>query len=103
MTVTVLSKTPPGGRCTLYLRYADALACLLGLKHEAVYCEPGADGQAPPALVIHGVHVSPSDGVIVAPEDIVAALEGIGLQVDFARCLAEMERIQEAFLTEMAG
>jgi hypothetical protein len=32
--ITILSKQPPGGRCSLYLRYADALRKKPGLEVE---------------------------------------------------------------------
>ena len=34
--VKVISQQPPGGRCTLYARYADAIAGALGCSHRIV-------------------------------------------------------------------
>ena len=104
MTVTVVSKSPAGGRCTLYARYAEALSGHFGLTVD-IHC-PGnepREGPPPPAMVIRGQVVEPSDGVIVAPEDIVAVLAKAGLCERIEDCHAELERIQDDFLTEMAG
>ncbi len=77
MTVTVISKDPPGGRCTLYTRYAEALSRHSGLPVNIHYPgdKPG-DGIAPPALVIRGKLVTPADGVIVSPDDITQTAGG---------------------------
>ena len=37
--VKVISQQPPGGRCTLYARYADAIADTLGWSHRIVHDE----------------------------------------------------------------
>lgn len=103
MTVTVVSKAPAGGRCTLYARYAEALSGHFGLT-VGIHC-PGNEPHEgpPPAMVIRGQIVEPSDGVIVAPEDIVAVLARAGLCERIEECHAELERIQDNFLNEMAG
>jgi cystathionine gamma-synthase len=104
MTVTVVSKSPPGGRCTLYARYAEAVSGHFGLAMD-IHC-PGNEpweGPPPPAIVIRGLVVEPSDGVIVAPEDIVAVLAKVGLCDRLDDCRAEIERIQDNFLTEHGG
>jgi cystathionine gamma-synthase len=92
MTVTVVSKSPAGGRCTLYARYAEALAGHYGLSVD-LHCpgETAGEGPPPPALVIRGLLVVPSDGVIVAPEDIVATLASAGLVERLDACRAELE------------
>jgi cystathionine gamma-synthase len=101
MTVTVVSRSPAGGRCTLYARYAEALSGHFGLNVD-IHClgnEP-REGPPPPAMVIRGQVVEPSDGVIVAPEDIVAILAEAGLCDRIEDCRAELDRIQDDFLTE---
>jgi cystathionine gamma-synthase len=100
MSITVVSKSPPGGRCTLYARYAEALAGHYGLTVD-IHCpgETAMDGPDPPALVIRGRTVAPSDGVIVAPEDIARTLAQAGLDDGrLAECLSELERIQDDFI-----
>lgn len=74
--VTVLSKQPPGGRCTLYIRYTEALCRYLGINSQIKYCE--SDGECvdnPPALLIGETLVKPSDGVIISPEDLINSLQ----------------------------
>jgi len=41
-SVTVVSKQPPGGRCSLYLRYAETLREALGLTCDVHYCDATA-------------------------------------------------------------
>lgn len=72
-SVTVVSKQPPGGRCSLYLRYAETLREALGLASEVRYGDATA-AVPPPAMLICDVPVAPSDGVIVSPEDIARSL-----------------------------
>ena len=73
--ITILSKQPPGGRCTLYIRYAKAISRHLGTGFQVEYCESdGEDGNKPPALMISEDLIEPSDGVIVSPEDLVNGL-----------------------------
>ena len=96
MTVTVVSRSPAGWRCTLYAQYAEAISRHFGLSAAIQY--PGSDpheGPSPPAMLIRGQVVQPSDGVIVAPEDIVAVLVRTGLCDRIEECHAELERIQE--------
>lgn len=69
VVVTVLSKQPPGGRCSLYLRYAGTVREQFSLDIEVRYCEGDQAGEAP-ALLVEGASVEPTDGVIVAPEDL---------------------------------
>lgn len=102
MTVTVVSKSPPGGRRTLYARYAEAIADRFHLTVD-IHCpgETSGDGPDPPALVIRGVVAAPSDGVIVAPGDIGRALAEAGLGDDrLAACLGVLEKIQDDLITE---
>jgi len=102
MTVTVVSRSPAGGRCTLYAQYAEALAGHFGIAMD-IHC-PGDtswEGPPPPALVIRGRHVVPSDGVIVSPEDIELTLTGTSLVADLQACRLELDAILETFMEEM--
>lgn len=102
MSVSVVSKIPAGGRCTLYTRYAEVLAGHGGLAMKP-YC-PGdtAEGSpSAPALVIRGTAVEPADGVIVTPEDIGRVLAGIGFgPARLQACGMELEAVLEAFMEE---
>ncbi len=74
--VTILSKQPPGGRCTSYIRYAEALCRHLDIDCEITYCDSDGEYVAnPPALLIGETPVTPSDGVIVSPEDLINSLQ----------------------------
>jgi len=78
--ITVYSANPPGGRCTLYQGYADEICAALGLPREVVYtAERCAHGDGFPSLKLGDVILQPSDGVILSPEDICAALARAGL------------------------
>ena len=94
-TVTVLSKEPPGGCCSLYLRYAEALHQTLGFQPEVRYCDGGA-AVPPPAMLVGGVLVTPSDGVILSPEDIAQSLrDGLGKTE-----IAQLRQVLEAALDQ---
>ena len=71
--VTILSKQPPGGRCSLYMRYAQTLHEALGIAFDVRYCDATA-AVPPPAMRVGDVLIAPSDGVIVSPEDIARSL-----------------------------
>jgi cystathionine gamma-synthase len=77
--VRVISQRPPGGRCTLYAGYADALARYLGAHAEVVF-NPTRDahGEGFPSLWLNDTPVQPADGVIVMPTDITTALAACG-------------------------
>lgn len=74
--VKVISQQPPGGRCTLYARYADAIGATLGWSHRIVHDEcRDAHGSGFPSLWIRDTAIQPADGVILAPEEICAFLQ----------------------------
>jgi len=97
--VTVLSKQPPGGRCALYMRYAEALAQALGFRPEVRYCD-GKDEVPPPALLVDEALVTPSDGVIVSPEDIAGSLRGRLGEARAAQLQQLLETTQERWMEE---
>jgi len=80
LDVRVISQQPPGGRCTLYTGYALALAQHLGAQHQIEYSEVrDAHGQGFPSLWLNGSPLQPSDGVIIMPDDILAAVGANGI------------------------
>jgi cystathionine gamma-synthase len=101
-TITVMSKQPPGGRCSLYMRYAEALRDRLGLEVEILYCEGGA-GVPPPAILIGEAQVVPADGVIVAPEDFAASLRGHLSEPEIKELVRVLEATQERWMEEWSN
>jgi cystathionine gamma-synthase len=86
--VKVISQQPPGGRCTLYARYADAIAETLGWSHRIVHDEcRDAHGNGFPSLWVRDVAIQPDDGVILSPEDICAFLKANGVDANQADAL----------------
>jgi cystathionine gamma-synthase len=58
-------------------------------------------GAGYPSLMIGDEHIFPSDGVILSPEDVCAALEREGIDLQVAPGFqAKMEEIQESILEE---
>ncbi|WP_018233852.1 hypothetical protein [Thioalkalivibrio thiocyanodenitrificans] len=103
MTVTVVSKSPAGGRCNLYTRYAQAIAAHFDLKLDLRYTDSASGGGiAPPALLIHENAVIPEDGAIVSPEDIEHCLSALWLTENLAACRTALEDILERFMAEMS-
>jgi cystathionine gamma-synthase len=97
--ITILSKQPPGGRCSLYLRYAEALHQALGLQPEVRYCD-GSAVVPPPAMLVGDVLVTPSDGVIVSPEDIALSLSDRLDETEIAQLRQVLEATQEQWMEE---
>ncbi len=98
--VKVISQQPPGRRCTLYARYADAIAETLGWSHRIVHDEcRDAHGSGFPSLWIRDAAIQPADGVILSPEDIGDFLrqQGVaGEQLDALQ--ARLQAILDDFL-----
>jgi MFS family permease len=83
LDVRVISQHQPGGRCKLYAGYADALAKSMNARSRVEYSDVrDANGHGFPSLWINGAPVAASDGVIVMPADIVAALGANGIAAD---------------------
>lgn len=101
--IKVISQNPPGGRCTLYALYAEELASCLGLSKRVIHSDcRDAHGDGFPSLVLKGVVLKPSDGVILSPEDICAGLESAGIDLSVLPGLAaRLEATQERFLEGM--
>ena len=78
--LTILSNNPPGGRCTLYSRFAKELSITFGIPVKTVFPgnnqEPGA-----PGLLIGVNQVIPVDGGTISPNDILNAIKQMGLTV----------------------
>lgn len=98
-TVTILSKEPPGGRCSLYMRYAEALRQALGFQPEVRYCDSSAE-VPPPAMLVGDVLVTPSDGVIVSPEDIAQSLRGRLGETEVAQLRQVLEATLDRWMEE---
>ena len=97
--VTILSKDPPGGRCSLYLRYAEALREAVGYQSEVRYCD-GSAAVPPPAMLVGDVLITPSDGVIVSPEDIALSLSDRLDGTAIATLRQILETTQEEWMEE---
>ncbi len=105
MKISVVSKQPPGGRCTLYMRFADAVADVVGGRAEILYPQPQfpfPETPLPPApaLLVEDHLVAPADGVILAPEEVCAAVVAAGFDGDAADLLQTLETAQERMMEE---
>jgi cystathionine gamma-synthase len=98
--IKVHSQQPPGGRCTLYALYAGELSLSLGLSWRIIHSDcRDAHGEGFPALLVKGVALQPSDGVILSPQDICTGLTDAELDWSAVPDLeARLEAIQERFL-----
>ncbi len=83
LIVRVISQQPPGGRCTLYASYAEALARHLD-AHVCVSfsAQRDAHGDGFPSLWLNGAPLQPDDGVILMPADLLAGLKSNGVSED---------------------
>jgi len=100
-TVTIIAKQPPGGRCSLYLRYAQALNQALGFATEVRYGDEGASAAAP-AMLIGDRLITPADGVIVSPEDIAVSCSDYLREDEVAELRRLLEVTQEQWMDEMS-
>lgn len=98
--VKVISQPPPGVRCTLYARYAAAIAAELGWPQGAVHDEcRDAHGNGFPSLWIGDAALQPADGVILAPEDVCGFLASLGGPADLTDALLlRLQGILDDFL-----
>lgn len=79
--VKVISQQPPGGRCTLYARYADAICAATGWSHAIAHSENrDAHGNGFPSLWIRDAALQPEDYFLLTPADIRAHLAGLGIE-----------------------
>lgn len=103
--VKVISQQPPGGRCTLYARYADAIAITLGWSHRIIHDEcRDAHGNGFPSLWLRDTAIQPADGVILSPEDICAFLQQQGVPADrIDALLLRLQAILDDFLENWKG
>ncbi len=100
LDVRVISQQPPGGRCSLYAEYAEALRQCLGAEVETVFsAERCAHGAGFPALWLNGQAVQPADGVILMPEDILQVLDAIPTE-QTVQLTALLNAALEAMLTQ---
>ncbi len=103
--VKVISQHPPGGRCTLYARYAEAIAAGIKGSHSIVHSEcRDAHGEGFPSLWIRDAAIQPADGVILAPEDICEFLKQNGVEAERADgLLPHLQAILDDFLENSAS
>lgn len=96
----VLSQQPPGGRCTLYARYAGELSSCFGAALDIVHTDcRDAHGDGFPALLVNGLALQPGDGVILSPNDIITALSQAGIATP-PGVLQRLQAIEDNFLEE---
>lgn len=101
----VISQHPPGGRCTLYARYANAISSGLEWNHQVVHSDyRGPHGEGFPSLLVSDTALRPSDGVMLSPEDICAHLTQTGVSDALvAELQSSLEAILSDFLEKLAG
>jgi cystathionine gamma-synthase len=96
-----ISQQPPGGRCTLYAGYADALARHFATRAEVVFSATrDSHGDGFPSLWLNGTAVRPEDGAILMPADIIAELVAQGVS---AEAMAGIGEVLEEPLDRMLG
>ncbi|WP_303906643.1 hypothetical protein [Thiohalomonas denitrificans] len=108
MKISVVSKQPPGGRCNLYMRFADAAAAAIDGRAELLYPvprfpRPEEPLPPPPALLVDRKLVEPADGVILSPEEVCAAISAAGYSGAAAALLEILEAEQERMMEEWEG
>jgi cystathionine gamma-synthase len=102
LKVQVISQQPPGGRCSLYTRYADVLARHFAVTSDVAFSETrDAHGEGFPSLWLNGAAIEPEDSFLVTPADITAALTALGVPGETMAGLAEaLQAPLEAMLND---
>lgn len=102
--IRVISQQPPGGRCTLYAGYANALARHFAASPELIFSETqDAHGEGFPSLWLNGAAVQPEDGMILMPADITATLAAHGMPEEALTGLAEALEAPLEHMLDAAG
>ncbi len=98
--VKVISQQPPGGRCTLYARYAEAIGAATGWSHGVVHSEErDAHGEGFPSLWIRETPVQPEDCFMLTADDICGHLAGLGVDASVLDALrARLQSILDDFV-----
>jgi len=102
--VEVISQQPPGGRCTLYARYADVICRATGWSHALVHSEVrDAHGAGFPSLRLGGVALQPEDCFLLTADDICSELARLGLAPDILDMLrGTLSAIYDEFVAAAA-
>jgi len=104
LSIRVISKQPPGGRCTLYAGYARVLQTLCEANFAIQYSEEqNAHDNGYPTLLINEQAVQPADGVIIMPEDILAGLQAAGIFVADLHSLRQTLELPLNWMLEQTG
>lgn len=101
--IKIIVQATPGGRCTLYKRYAILLESLLGLQYIIVQSERRhAHGEGYPSLMLCGQALMPADGIMLTPEDMHSALLAAGVELHAVPDLLErLEAVHSLFMEEL--
>lgn len=98
--VKVISQQPPGGRCTLYARYADAICAATGWSHAIVHSENrDAHGEGYPSLWIRDAALQPEDFFMLTADDICGHLGSLDVDSTVIRSLrARLQTLLDEFI-----
>lgn len=98
--VKVISQQPPGGRCTLYARYADAICAATGWSHAIVHSENrDAHGEGFPSLWVRDVVLQPEDCFMLTADDICGYLSSLDIESAVIRILhPQLQAILDEFI-----
>lgn len=100
MNIAVVSRQPPCSRSRLYMEFADAVADATDGRSELLYARPqfpfpDRPMPVPPALLIDGEQVIPTEGKALSPGDVCAAAVAAGFKGDAQALLQRLEQIRE--------
>jgi cystathionine gamma-synthase len=98
--IKVISRQPPGGRCALYADYVREISLHLRVPVTVVYyVDTPEAGPSPPAVLLDGAELLPSDGVIISPDDLLRGLAEAGVDTTkVPDLLRALEAVQDRML-----
>ncbi len=79
--IEVVSKAPPGGRCEIYDRmFFEVVRACKNVMYSLIPVNLYKGDVSPPAVIVNGEELSPGDGILLTPEEIISALKRHGAQ-----------------------
>ncbi len=97
--VTVVSKSPPGGRCELYDRmFFEAVKGFSNVQYCLVPSNLFEVDVTPPAVLVNGRLIEPEDGIMLTPDELVKALLEAGGHLRDEGLKEKLSKIYEEFV-----
>jgi hypothetical protein len=99
--ITVVSKTPPGGRCEFYDRvFFEIVKAFKNVYYTLIPSELFEGDVSPPAVLLNGDLVEPEDGILLTPDELLRALKEKGAvpRDEVEQLKSKLEKAYDSFI-----